>query len=326
MPRADVLISLGASLAVHTAALAWLGFSGRGPISAEASTGRSSETVLTFNEPAPAPAIEEAPAETVKEEAPPPVVEEELTIEPAPVADRPPPLPAPPPPPPKITPAPWAKPSPPPSPPVEAATPAKNTVFAGVQARRAHRVVYVVDASGPMASSLAFVKGELARSIGALEADQSFQVLFFREVTSGGGTSYVAFDSGGSSPQLIPATADVKRRFQAWLGTIRPAGRSNPEPALEESLRLGPDLVFVLSRRIKRTNLADAAGETRQILASLDRLNPPDRLTGHRLVVIKTIQFLDDDPSGLLQAIGQTHGDGPDSYKLLTIGELSGGR
>lgn len=320
--RRSLLVSLGVSMFVHVAAIAWLGYSRSGRISAEALVS-SNETLLTFTEPEPLPEATPAPPqeELQPQETPPLAPPPELTETTVPkvVQVEPPPTPkiaAPPLPP---------RPAPPaPQPQVKRAEPPRNTVFAGVQARRAQRIVYVVDASGPMASSLAFVKGELARSIGALAPDQSFQVLFFREAAGGSshGQAFEAFAASAASPQLMPATKENKSEFAAWLQEIRPTGRSNPQPALEEAMRLGPDLVFLLSRRIKRTNLADAAGEVRQIVAALDRLNPVDVVTGKRAVVIKTIQFLDDDPSGLLQNIAQSHGDGEGSYRLLTLDQL----
>ncbi len=318
-------VSLAASVVLHVAALAWLGYTKAGPIGVEA-LAAAAETVLTFRDPPapPTPEVvppepESAPEPEPEAQAPPPAAElTTLPPEKIPLA-----APAPAPAPPRPKPAP---PAPPPRPAaIPQAPPPKNTVFAGVQARRASRIVYVVDASGPMASSLAFVKNELARSVGMLQADQSFQVLFFRENAGPEGRiagSFAAFGTTSASPQLSPATPETKKQFQGWLESIRPSGRSNPQPALEEALRLGPDLVFVLSRRIKRTNLADAAGEVRQIVAALDRLNPADGATGKRPVVIKTIQFLDDDPSGLLQTIAQVHGDGAGSYRLLTIDQL----
>ena len=58
------------------------------------------------------------------------------------------------------------------------------------------------------------------------------------------------------------------------------------------------------------------------VLKTLDELTPHDRVTGRRAVTLKAIQFLDDDPSGLLRSIAEQHGDGPDSYTLKTIGDL----
>lgn len=318
--RPALLMSLAVSVSVHAAALVWLGFTRSGQISAEALTS-SADTLLTFSDPPQEKEQTDPPPPEPVPEMPPPAPPPELTETPPVAATLPqpePPRPAPPPPTRPVAPPPAPKVAP-------RESVVRNTVFAGVQARRAQRIVYVVDASGPMASSLAFVKSELARSIGALAADQSFQVLFFRESAGSdarSGSAFEAFGATSGSPQLTLATADAKKQFASWLATIRPTGRSNPQPALEEAIRLGPDLVFVLSRRIKRTNLSDAAGEVRQVVAALDRLNPQDSLTGKRAVVIKTIQFLDDDPSGLLQSIAQAHGDGAGSYRLLTLDQL----
>ncbi|MCG3124017.1 MAG: hypothetical protein GIKADHBN_02457 [Phycisphaerales bacterium] len=321
-------VSLAASVLLHLSLLAWMGLAGSGPISAEAA---GHESILSFTlpaepsdsadvpaEPEPQPQPELQPDQLDPPPAPP--ADELAALPPEPAVDlKPTPPPAPPPPP-------AAKPAPASPPPRAAATaPAdRPTVFAGVQARRALRIVYVVDASGPMASSMAFVKEELMRSIGALGPDQSFQVLFFRETpgSAAGARAFEAFDARSASPQLAAATPDVKKRLRAWMSSIRPTGRSSPQPALEEAMRLGPDLVFVLGRRIKRTNLSDSASEVRQVLAALDRLNPQNPINGKRPVVIKTIQFLDDDPSGLFQAIAQSHGDGAGSYRLLTLDQL----
>lgn len=273
-------------------------------------------------EPEPPPEVQpDVQPEPAEEKTPPP--EAVLAIEKP--AQRPVPVPAPPPVKPSVRPAgePAVKAT---SPQTQDATP-DSTVFAGVEARRARRIVYVVDASGPMASSLAFVKSELARSVGRLAADQSFQVLFFRETAGGsGGAGYSAFSAEGISTKLQSATPEHKKEFLSWLATIRPGGRSNPRAALEAAVSLRPEVVFVLSRRIKRTNIADAAAEVREVMNALERINPPDRLTGVRPVVIKTIQFLDDDPSGLLQQIADVHGDGAGSYRLLTLEQLPKGR
>jgi hypothetical protein len=40
------------------------------------------------------------------------------------------------------------------------------------------------------------------------------------------------------------------------------------------------------------------------------------------MVVIKTIQFLEEDPTGVMRAIAERHGDGPGSYRVLTPRDL----
>jgi hypothetical protein len=329
--RPAFLVSLAASLAVHGLGFAWLGWSPGGQIGIE--TGSiASETVLMFREPDPVPmeppveeAADEQPREAEPEAEPEPEPEQVLALEKPAVKPTPVPTPAPP--------APVQKAPVKPAAPVAAKAPAveqkpqDSTVFAGVEARRARRIVYVVDASGPMASSLAFVKSELARSIGRLAGDQSFQVLFFRETADGSsGVGYSIFGASSGTMELQSATPESKKHLLSWLSTIRPGGRSNPRAALEAAINLRPEVVFVLSRRIKRTNVADAAAEVRDVMSLLDRINPQDHVTGVRPVVIKTIQFLDDDPSGMLQQIAETHGDGEGSYRLLTLDQLPKGR
>jgi hypothetical protein len=183
--------------------------------------------------------------------------------------------------------------------------------FAGVEGARAKRVVYVVDASGAMTSSLKFVKEELIRSIARLDPSQSFQIIVIRNPIE-------QFADG-----LVPATGPVRMRAAAWLETIQPSGRSDPLPGLEAALRLKPELVFLLTRSIRRSGTNAEWGQgSAATLDALDRLNPVDLHTGQRPAVIKAIQFLDDDPTGLLQDIARLHGDGPGSYRVLRIHEL----
>jgi hypothetical protein len=56
-----------------------------------------------------------------------------------------------------------------------------GVMFAGVRARQAQKIVYVVDASGAMVSSFTWVVQELIRSIDTLDPEQSFQVVLFRD-------------------------------------------------------------------------------------------------------------------------------------------------
>ncbi len=216
---------------------------------------------------------------------------------------------------------------------VSTSSEAAPITFAGVAAERASTIVYVVDASGPMASSLPFVVDELSRSIESLAPSQQFQVILFRSppaskdaepgVTSNPG--YEMFTGAGQG--LLSATRDVKDRVRAWLTSVRPAGRSDPLPGLRAALSMKPSLVFLLSRSIKRSGPTTqwGAGAT-AILTTLDRLNPLQRVSGQRASVIKTIQFLDDDPSGLLRSIASVHGDGAGSYRVLELAELTGSR
>lgn len=198
-----------------------------------------------------------------------------------------------------------------------------GATFAGLGARQASSVVYVVDASGAMVTSLKWVFRELERSVGALSSGQRFQVVLFRERPDGG-IGYEAF--GGPSAKLVQATVANKSALSKWLASVRPSGRSNPLDGLKRALELDPDAVFLLSRSIRRSSGDKDTGVwgkgRDETLTELDRLNPRTGRAGRRRVLIKTIQFLEEDPTGTLQAIGTEHGDGPGSYRVLSLQDL----
>jgi hypothetical protein len=186
--------------------------------------------------------------------------------------------------------------------------------------------VYVVDASGAMIASLPFITAELERSVRGLSTAQKFAVVLFRDRPDAG-THYDLFVPPGSDParvSLAQANATNKAALSRWLATVGPTGKSNPLDGLRCGLAFKPDVIFLLSRSIRRTS-GDAEGVwgrgKADTLAELDRLNPRG-LSGHRRVVIKAIQFLEEDPSGTMQGIGDEHGDGPGSYAVLTLKAL----
>lgn len=204
-----------------------------------------------------------------------------------------------------------------------------GATFAGLGARRAESVVYVVDASGAMVSSLKFILAELDRSVRGLSSAQRFAVVLFRD-RADTGAHFELFVPPGSDPSrvtLAQANATNKAALARWLLTVRPTGRSNPLDGLRCGLTFKPDVIFLLSRSIHRSagdptkdpgvwgNGKDAT------LAELERLNSKG-LSGQRRVVIKAIQFLEDDPTGTMQAIADEHGDGPGSYSVLTLKAL----
>jgi hypothetical protein len=198
-----------------------------------------------------------------------------------------------------------------------------GATFAGMGARRAQSVVYVVDASGAMVSSLKFVLRELERSVRSLSSSQKFQVVLFHDQGRGGHEVF----AGGKG--LVAATPANKEALSRWLASATPGGRSNPMDGLRAGLALQPDAVFFLSRSIRRSGgeldeqAAGFWGRGReQVLAELERLNPK-RGPGRR-VVIKCIQFIEEDPTGTMQAIGTEHGDGPGSYSVRSLKDLGG--
>ena len=201
-----------------------------------------------------------------------------------------------------------AAPAPPP-----ASPPPRATSFAGVAAQRASRLVYAIDAGGAMTSSLPYVKEELLRSVSRLDESQRFQVLVFRTPPGEADPRVDAFEPGGFATPDTPTTA----RLATWLDTVQPRGRSQPLAGLRAALAQQPDLIFLLTRSIRRSGTDNTWGEgTQATLAELDRLNPPS-IGGKRPTVIKALQFIDPDPTGMLQQIGALHGDGPSSYTVV---------
>lgn len=191
--------------------------------------------------------------------------------------------------------------------------------FAGVNVQVARRVVYAVDVSGAMAQCLDTVLLELRRSIGRLAPEQQFQIVFFREDLAGA-TRVVAIDDAGGRATMLTATPDVKQRVDQLLRSARPLGRSAPLAGLKRALEFGPDVVFLLTSNIRRSDTGQ--GDNARTLRMIDDLNPRSRISGRRPVVIKTLQFVEDDPTGLMQAIAEAHGDGPGSYTLLRIADI----
>lgn len=199
--------------------------------------------------------------------------------------------------------------------------------FAGVSAQRARSVVYAVDASGAMVTSLPFVLEELRRSVSALAPDQSFAIVLFGRRPGGAADEpgVRVFPSAG----IVPASPARKAEALVWLESAQARGASNPLDGLLEALDRKPEVVFLLSRSIRRTDGRDAAGDwgpgRAAILAELDRANPVLKsIFGPpaRAVQVKCVQFLEEDPTGVMRAIAEVHGGGEGSYRLLPESEL----
>lgn len=196
--------------------------------------------------------------------------------------------------------------------------------FAGLTARgeQARTVVYAIDASGPMVSSLSDVFAEVDRSVSALLPTQRFSVVLFRDAGDDQPTAVF-------SPELSEANPRNLELLRRWLAGVTATGRSNPMDGLRAALALKPQVVFLLSRSITRTGGGVWDVGPQAILGELDRLNPPLNAgaggTAGRATLIKTIQFQEPDPTGVMQQIAERHGarsaDGP-AYRVLKREEL----
>lgn len=227
--------------------------------------------------------------------------------------------------------------------------------FAGVKADRARRVVYAVDVSGVMVGSLPFVLEEVQRCVARLAPDQEFQVLLFRDPTPSTAaphepasdrdtdpdptfdppaaapevpaleTLYAhvtwinnASSAGTGKPVLLPVSESSRRDLSLLLAGVSPDGASNPLTGLRLALAMKPDVVFLLTRGIRRSGTTWGPGEA-QVMAVLDEANPKDA-SGRRPTTIRTVQFVAADPSGLMDRIAKDHGGG--SVSVLTVADL----
>ncbi|MCX5689058.1 MAG: hypothetical protein NTV94_04595, partial [Planctomycetota bacterium] len=324
--RPAILIPIGLSVAVHAAMLVVIDRIRLEPPQRITDAPSLVESSLTLATPAPPPTRPSTPEPTP---APPPAPKPPDPVptapEPKAIARAPEPELAPPPAPAPSTltlfdsvkeaPAPTApQPAPAPTaPPAPAPTPARPATFAGVAAKRAATLVYAIDASGAMTTSLPYVKEELLRSVSRLDQSQRFQVIVFRQLPGAAEISLERFSTEGFADTHPGTIAQLSQ----WIAAIQPRGRSQPLAGLRAALTLEPELVFFLTRSIRRSGTDTAWGEgTQATLEELDRLNPKDS-SGARAIVIKALQFIDPDPTGMLQQIGAAHGDGPGSYTVV---------
>lgn len=324
IPGHTLLAAGGLALAIHVGGLAVLLVAGVGRHAQLTDAAAGPDRIVTFLEVEPPPAPQpnsEPDAPQPAEPAPPPPPPEPLAVNPAPAPVEPAPRPAAPTTP--HAPAPRS-----PAPPSVTVRPREaprddSISFAGVKAKRAQRIVYVVDASGPMVTYWRWVSTQVALSLARLGPGQQFQVVAVR-------TPPPADDQPDAprEPEILcpaagllaagPAATDDAK---AWLADLRPRGASDFLPGLAAALRLQPDLVLLLAQGYQRAGGSTLARDPADLLARLDQLNPKG-VGGKRRVVIKTVQFLEDDPTGILRAIAESHGDGPGSYHIVTLREI----
>lgn len=191
--------------------------------------------------------------------------------------------------------------------------------FAEIDAAPARTVVFVVDASGAVASAFTFVREELLRAIDQLSPTQRFQVIIF----PGPENTAPVIAPIGRNGSLALATPAAKRAVATWMSSFRPRGQSKPLEGLRDALALKPDIVMLITRSIERTGPDAAWGEgLHETLDELDTLNPTDH-TGRRRSAIAAVQLLDEDPTGIMPAIAARHGHGVSDYRVVTANDLA---
>ncbi len=191
--------------------------------------------------------------------------------------------------------------------------------FAGVSTGAARSIVYVIDTSGATLTSLSYIRERLLQSIDRLSPTQRFQVIAFRKLDD---STFATPELQTSRNKLPRATRENKKAVADWLATMPARGQSNPIDGLAAAIELNPDMILLISRGIQRTE-APWAGGLKHVRQRLDELNPLDPVAGTRPVVIKTIQLLDEDPTGIMRTIGVFHGDGHNDHQVITYNQLA---
>jgi hypothetical protein len=90
------------------------------------------------------------------------------------------------------------------------------------------KVCYLVDCSGSMQGVFGEVREKLSESIGNLQPDQYFYIIFF------GDERLFEFGDG----KLLRATEEVKSAAYEFIDSIRPAGQTNAMAALERAVQI----------------------------------------------------------------------------------------
>lgn len=168
------------------------------------------------------------------------------------------------------------------------------TVGFGGSRGNAHRIAFVVDASGSLIDSLPFVIEELEKSIRNLhppqitshgDLTQYYAVIFFR-----GANVFPGRDVLEAPPMgMTPASVHNKQITINWLskGNVEAGGQTNPIPALKRAMAYNPQLIFLLSDNI--------TGSGQYELDQAKLISEVEQVVGKR-AKINTIQFLYPDP------------------------------
>ncbi len=203
----------------------------------------------------------------------------------------------------------------------------EDVSFGGLRGSNAKNIVYIVDASGSMMPYLPIVIDELIRSIDQLTDEQNFGVIFFQNneaILVPAPSSQGRARKTRGKYNLLPASTANKLHVFDWIDldhvNIRATGKSNPIKAIElalDGLHPSPNVIFLLSTDI--TGVGEYEVDQRDLLRLIERKN---RARGKTVkAVIKTIQFIDDDPLETLKIIAEQNG-GVDGYKFLSREDL----
>jgi len=116
-----------------------------------------------------------------------------------------------------------------------------ETTFFGLRSEGS-RILYVIDASGSMAShnAMGAAKAELQASLNQLKSTQQFQILFYN-------SKVIPLEGRDGKPGLHWGT-DINRSLaRGMIDRIQPNAGTDHLPALKEALRYRPDVIYFLT-------------------------------------------------------------------------------
>lgn len=116
-----------------------------------------------------------------------------------------------------------------------------TATFFGQQAA-GNRIVYLLDASGSMSShnAIGVAKAELKASLQRLESTQQFQIVFYN-------SQPFAMRVRGSNDALFWGTDPNRLLAHQFIDSISPDSGTNHIEALRMAMRLGADVIFLLT-------------------------------------------------------------------------------
>jgi len=115
--------------------------------------------------------------------------------------------------------------------------------FFGLEAR-GRRIIYVCDRSASMGDPdgqpLTAAKEELLRSLAELGDSQQFGLIFYNERLR-------VFAPTAGPVRPVFAADESRRQARAFIDDVQPAGRTRHAEAIAAALRIGADVIFVLT-------------------------------------------------------------------------------
>lgn len=174
----------------------------------------------------------------------------------------------------------------------------QTTEFCGIAGGGNH-FCYIVDSSLSMKGGrFDSARAELLKSIGQLNEDQRFYVIFYNTNVD----RMCISDPSQSEDYSVNATIENKRALQRWAMQVGLERGAPPDKALEFAFTLRPDVIFLLSDGEFPQRIEDLVAE----------LNRKESLFG------------DEGPRSILHTIGYHSQDG--EARMRRLAESNGGR